>query len=120
MNSDDNTNKQSVFGVSCKDKRNKECETALGRKLWPSESWVMEMAKKCAHRIFKDASESFIKENKLVLATQQEFDFKCATCYGLPLRECPFGGHETYLRVDPETGLCLQYVDSASCGKVLN
>lgn len=106
-------------GLYGKEKRNKECENILGRPLQAGESWTMALAKKCASRIFRDANEDFVKQNKLVLATQQEFDFKCATCYGLTRQECPFGGHEPYLRVEPETGLCVQYVDSADCGKVL-
>lgn len=120
MNSDNNTSKQSASGgLRGKEKRNSECEAALGRMIDTGESCVLELAKKCAERLFHDADLEFITRNKLTLATQQEFDFKCATCYGLTLQECPFGGHEPYLRVDPDTGLCLQYVNSANCGKIL-
>lgn len=104
-------------GLFGKEKRNKECEKILNG-VPADKAWVMALAKKCARKFFPDAQEDFILENKLVLATQAELDFKCATCYGLTRKECPFGGHEPYLRVEPETGLCIQYVDSADCGKV--
>lgn len=106
------------FGLYGKAKREKECEIILGRSLADGESWTMALAEKCAGRLFPDADGQFVEANRLILAVQQEFDFKCAVCAGLNHKECPFGGHEPYLRIDPETGLCVQYVDSQKCRKV--
>lgn len=112
-----NSNPNYASGLYGKAKRERECETVLGRKLKYGESWVMALANKAAARLFKDASMSFIEQNKLVLATQQKFDFDCATCPGLSHKECPYGCHKPYLKVEQDTGLCVQYVDAEKCPK---
>lgn len=112
-----NSNPSYSGGLYGKAKRDKGCEVVLGRPLADGESWTMALAKKCAARLFVDADMKFIEQNKLVLTTQQELDYNCATCHGLSVKECPLGCHEPYLKVDPESGLCVQYVDSDSCGK---
>ena len=112
-----NSNPSYTGGLYGKAKRDKECEVVLGRPLADGESWTMALAKKCAARLFVDADMEFIERNKLVLATQQELDYNCATCHGLSIKECPLGCHVPYLRVEPDTGLCVQYVDTDSCGK---
>ena len=112
-----NSNPSYSGGLYGKAKRDKECETVLGRPLADGENWTMALAKKSAARLFVDADMGFIEQNKFVLATQQEFDYNCAVCCGLSVKECPFGCHEPYLKVEPESGLCVQLVNSEFCGK---
>lgn len=100
------------------EKRNKECREILGG-VPGAEGFTQAMAAKCARKFFPDASNEFISENKLLLATQLEQDFHCAACRGMSYKECPNGGYRPFLKVDSKTGLCVPYVDATPCRKVM-
>ena len=75
------------------------------------------MAERYAKAHYPKADEGFIDKNKLNLAAQFEFDFECMECQGKMSKDCKFGCHRPFLRVDKFTGEMVMLADSAKCTK---
>lgn len=68
-----------------------------------------------AKRIFPDADDSFIKRNCSDISFIADVERKCAECINTV--DCPYSGHQRFLRVDKESGFTYVVADRERCYK---
>ncbi|WP_455652059.1 hypothetical protein [Phascolarctobacterium sp.] len=68
-----------------------------------------------AKRIFPDADDSFIKRNYNDISFIADVDRRCAECINTV--DCPYSGHQPFLRVDKESGFTYVVADRERCYK---
>nr|DAM45857.1 MAG TPA: hypothetical protein [Caudoviricetes sp.] len=68
-----------------------------------------------AKRIFPDADDSFIKRNCSDISFIADVERKCAECINTV--DCPYSGHQPFLRVDKESGFTYVVADRERCYK---
>lgn len=76
---------------------------------------VSEKVKAAAKRIFPDADDSFIKRNYNDISFIADVDRRCAECINTV--DCPYSGHQPFLRVDKESGFTYVVADRERCYK---
>lgn len=68
-----------------------------------------------AKRIFPDAGEGFIRQNQSDIGYIADVDRNCAGC--ISTTECPYSGHQPFLKVDKDGGYTYIVVDRERCYK---
>ncbi|WP_418538905.1 DNA cytosine methyltransferase [Phascolarctobacterium faecium] len=68
-----------------------------------------------AKRIFPDADDSFLQRNYNDINFIADVDRKCAEC--INTGDCPYSGHQPFLRVDKESGFTYVVADRERCYK---
>lgn len=76
---------------------------------------VSEKVKAAVKRIFPDADDSFIKRNYNDISFIADVDRRCAECINTV--DCPYSGHQPFLRVDKESGFTYVVADRERCYK---
>lgn len=76
---------------------------------------VSEKVKAAVKRIFPDADDSFIKRNYNDISFIADVDRRCAECINTV--DCPYSGHQPFLRVDKESGFTYVVADCERCYK---
>lgn len=71
--------------------------------------------KAAGKRIFPDADDDFIKRNENDISFIADVERKCAECINTV--DCPFSGHQPFLRVDKESGFTYVVADRERCYK---
>ena len=76
---------------------------------------MSEKVRAAAKRIFPDADDSFIKRNCSDISFIADVERKCAECINTV--DCPYSGHQPFLRVDKESGFTYVVADRERCYK---
>ena len=76
---------------------------------------ISDKVRAAAKRIFPDADDSFLQRNYNDINFIADVDRKCAEC--INTGDCPYSGHQPFLRVDKESGFTYVVADRERCYK---
>lgn len=104
--------------LDARQKRTEEARIMLGIQGTTGKiNYVDEMSKQYALKHYPEASPKFIFDNKLNLAAMFEIEYDCEHCEGKTSKDCKYGCHTPFLRVDKYTGFAEMLSDSVKCDK---
>lgn len=90
-------------------------DLAAGKTFGELRQPISEKVRAAAKRIFPDADDSFIKRNYNDISFIADVERKCAECINTV--DCPYSGHQPFLRVDKESGFTYVVADRERCYK---
>lgn len=90
-------------------------DLAAGKTFGELRQPISEKVRAAAKRIFPDADDSFIKRNCSDINFIADVERKCAECINTV--DCPYSGHQPFLRVDEESGFTYVVADRERCYK---
>lgn len=90
-------------------------DLAAGKTFGELRQPVSDKVRAAAKRIFPDADDSFIKRNYNDISFIADVERKCAECINTV--DCPYSGHQPFLRVDKESGFTYVVADRERCYK---
>ena len=108
----------SLSELEGKAKRDEEVRIMLGLKKGHERiNYADLMAKRYAAKHYPEASEKFILDNKLNLSAMFEIEWECENCAGKMSKDCKFGCHTSFLRIEKYSGYAQMLSDSMKCKK---
>lgn len=90
-------------------------DLAAGKTFGELRQPMSEKVKAAGKRMFPDADENFIKRNENDISFMAGVDRKCAECINTV--DCPYSGHQPFLKVDKESGFTYVVADRERCYK---
>ena len=90
-------------------------DLAAGKTFGELRAPISDKVRAAAKRIFPDADDSFLQRNCSDINFIADVDRKCAAC--INTGDCPYSGHQPFLRVDKESGFTYVVADRERCYK---
>lgn len=90
-------------------------DLAAGKTFGELRQPISDKVRAAAKRIFPDADDSFLQRNYNDINFIADVDRKCAAC--INTGDCPYSGHQPFLRVDKESGFTYVVADRERCYK---